>query len=41
MYKPKYPIGIQSFAQIKNNNYIYVDKTSLIYNLIMRENISS
>lgn len=30
----KYPIGIQSFSEIIENNYIYVDKTELIYKLI-------
>lgn len=29
----KYPIGIQSFEEIRNNNYLYVDKTGLIYKL--------
>lgn len=28
------PIGIQSFKDIRNNNYIYVDKTSYIWNLV-------
>ena len=30
----KYPIGIQSFDQIINNGYVYVDKTDLIYRLV-------
>ena len=30
----KYPIGIQSFDQIINNDYVYVDKTELIYRLV-------
>lgn len=30
----KYPIGIQSFSEIRENGYIYVDKTALIFNLI-------
>ena len=30
----KYPIGIQDFAQIIQNGYVYVDKTDLIYKLI-------
>ena len=30
----KYPIGIQSFEQIIQNGYVYVDKTVLIYNLV-------
>lgn len=29
----KYPIGIQSFSNIRENNYIYVDKTDLVYQL--------
>ena len=29
----KYPIGIQSFEQIINDGYVYVDKTDLIYQL--------
>ena len=29
----KYPIGIQSFDQIINNGYVYVDKTELVYRL--------
>ena len=28
------PIGIQSFKEIRTNNYLYVDKTEQIYNLI-------
>ena len=27
----KYPIGIQTFSQIRENGYVYVDKTDLIY----------
>ena len=30
----KYPIGIQSFEQIRNDGYVYVDKTDLIYQLV-------
>lgn len=28
-----YPIGIQNFEDLRNNNYVYVDKTELIYRL--------
>jgi len=28
-----YPIGIQSFGEIRKGGYIYIDKTRLIYNL--------
>ena len=30
----KYPIGIQSFDQIINGGYVYVDKTELVYRLV-------
>lgn len=30
----KYPIGIQSFDQIIEDGYVYVDKTDLIYSLV-------
>ncbi len=30
----KYPIGIQSFKQIIEDGYVYLDKTSLIYDLV-------
>ena len=30
----KYPIGIQSFDRIREDSYVYVDKTALIYNLV-------
>ena len=32
----KYLIGIQSFDQIRNESYVYVDKTALIYQLVTR-----
>ncbi len=31
----KYPIGIQSFPEIRNGNYIYVDKTMYIPHLLL------
>ena len=30
----KYPIGIQTFERIRKDDYIYVDKTDLIYKLV-------
>ena len=30
----KYPIGIQSFEQIRENGYAYLDKTALVYDLV-------
>ena len=29
----RYPIGIQNFERLRNDNCVYVDKTSLIYKL--------
>ena len=29
----KYPIGMQSFDQIINGGFVYVDKTDLVYKL--------
>ena len=29
----KYPIGVQSFEQIREDGYVYVDKTRLVYDL--------
>ncbi len=30
----KYPIGIQSFEQIAEEGYVYIDKTALVYDLV-------
>ena len=30
----KYPIGIQSFSKIRNDDYAYVDKTALMYKMV-------
>ena len=30
----KYPIGIQSFDQLREDGYVYVDKTDLVYSLV-------
>ncbi len=35
----KYPIGIQTFSQIRENGYVYVDKTDLIYQSVSRGSI--
>ena len=32
--KQKYPIGIQSFEELRTGNYLYIDKTESIFNLI-------
>lgn len=29
----KYPIGIQDFEKIRRDGYLYVDKTSMVYNI--------
>ena len=35
----RYPIGIQNFEQLRNNNCVYVDKTELIYQLTHTDSI--
>lgn len=32
----KYPIGIQSFDRLREDGFVYVDKTALVYNLCKR-----
>lgn len=34
MTEIKYPVGLQTFSEIITENYLYVDKTALIYNLV-------
>ncbi|MBQ9244439.1 MAG: AAA family ATPase, partial [Proteobacteria bacterium] len=29
----RFPIGIQTFTSIRNDGYVYVDKTDLVYQL--------
>ena len=35
----KYPIGIQTFSRIRENGYVYMDKTALIHQLVGRGSI--
>ena len=35
----KYPIGIQDFEKIIEGGYVYLDKTSLVYDLVQNGNI--
>ena len=35
----KYPIGIQSFEKIREEGFVYIDKTALIYDLVTKGNI--
>lgn len=30
----RYPIGIQTFSELRENGYVYIDKTGLIYRLV-------
>ena len=30
----KYPLGIQNFEKIRNDGYLYLDKTAMIYNIV-------
>jgi hypothetical protein len=34
--EPKYPVGVQSFENIRRSGAVYVDKTELIYKLTHR-----
>lgn len=38
MTRPKYPVGIQTFSNIIEQGFVYVDKTRFIYNLVTRGN---
>jgi hypothetical protein len=33
------PIGIQSFSDLRSRDYLYIDKTQYIYNLVNRGKI--
>ena len=35
----KYPIGIQNFERIREDGYVYIDKTALIYDLVIKGTI--
>ena len=35
----KYPIGIQSFDRIREDGFVYVDKTALVYDLVSKGKI--
>ena len=34
----RYPIGIQTFEKIRTGNFVYIDKTALIYDLVTSNN---
>lgn len=36
MERPKYPVGIQTFSEIREERYVYVDKTEYIFDLATR-----
>ena len=33
-YKRKYPVGIQNFEKLREDGFLYVDKTALIYQMV-------
>ena len=35
----KYPIGIQSFESLREDGFVYVDKTALIYDMVQQGKI--
>ena len=34
-----YPIGRQNFENLRNDGFVYVDKTALIYKLVDRKSV--
>ncbi len=30
----RYPVGIQTFERLRNEGYLYIDKTNIIYRLV-------
>ena len=30
----KYPLGVQSFEKIRDDGYLYMDKTAMVYNIV-------
>lgn len=34
----KYPIGIQNFEKLRQDGYLYIDKTGLVYSLVQTSN---
>lgn len=37
MEPQRYPIGIQTFSEIITGNYLYIDKTELVYKMTRRK----
>lgn len=33
-YKRKYPVGIQNFEKLREDGFLYVDKTALVYQMV-------
>ena len=38
MQQRKYPIGVQTFEKLRDGNFVYVDKTALIYKMVQEGN---
>ena len=36
----KLPIGIQTFEKLREENYLYVDKTAMVYKIASNSNTS-
>ena len=34
MSEMKFPVGIQSFEDLRNKGFVYIDKTALVYQLV-------
>ena len=38
MQQKKYPIGVQTFEKLRNDGFVYVDKTALVYKMVQEGN---
>lgn len=38
MQQKKYPIGVQTFEKLRNDGFVYVDKTALVYKMVHEGN---
>ena len=34
-----YPIGIQDFAKLRENNFVYVDKTDMVFDITKNDGV--
>ena len=37
MQERRYPVGIQTFSEIRKGNYVYIDKTDLMWEMTRKK----